>query len=69
MLFDSNDALQRALREAEERLHAKQDSLESALHLMDTARREVKDARDEVHALRVALAHWLNSRDLSRTSS
>jgi predicted nucleic acid-binding Zn-ribbon protein len=68
MANDEDNGLRHALQAAEERLRAKQQALADSLHAMNEAQRELKEARDEVHSLREALARWLQSRaEVGRT--
>ncbi|NCQ28251.1 MAG: hypothetical protein GW802_12570 [Armatimonadetes bacterium] len=43
-------------------MKTKQQALADSLHAMNEAQRELREARDEVHSLREALARWLQSR-------
>lgn len=67
MSHDHDERLETALTDAEGKLHERQAALGDALRALDCARLEVQEARDEVHALREALAMWLRSRQELRT--
>ncbi|NCO41558.1 MAG: hypothetical protein COZ06_35570 [Armatimonadetes bacterium CG_4_10_14_3_um_filter_66_18] len=62
MNVERDGHLRDALRAAEERVKTKQQALADSLHAMNEAQRELREARDEVHSLREALARWLQSR-------